>query len=83
MRYFVSEMNWENKTPNREEKTFSSLFNVEQGGKGILPLCLRSFTPMGGKRPGGRKNKKERNYNFEKEISIFRVSVAKNNVRNA
>ena len=49
MRYFISEMNWKNKTPNREEKTFSSLFNVEQGGKGVLPLCLRSFTPMGGK----------------------------------
>jgi len=83
VRYFISEMNWENKTPNREEKTFFSIFNVEQGGKRILPPCLRSFTPMGGKRPGGRKKKNERNYNFEKEISIFRASVAKNGVRNA
>ena len=81
MCYFISEMNWENKTPNREEETFSSLFNVEQGGKGISPLCLRSFTPMGGKIPGGREKKKEVII-LKTKISIFRASVAKNSVRN-
>ena len=66
MRYFISEMNWENKTPDREEKKFTSL----------------SFTSHGRKKTW-REEKERRNYNFEKEISIFRASVAKNSVRNA